>query len=74
MTVLAADAARREWHRLRQEVKAEKRAIDQHRDALKQKAAALARFEAECRARGIPLVLVAPSGVGVVHGPDCTHP
>lgn len=63
-----------DWNRLRAEVKAHKSAIDRHRKELQRSAAALATFEAECKARGIALVTVAPVGVGALHGPNRTHP
>jgi hypothetical protein len=58
MTGMATLQAQAEAERLQHAIRQHKSAIRSHREALGSAKAALDRLEAECRARGIRLVLV----------------
>lgn len=53
---------------LRAEVKRHKKTIATHRDLLRAAAAELLALEDRCKALGIAIV-IAPTGVGDIHGP-----
>lgn len=55
---------------LQEAIRCHKRAIKMHRAQLQTAASELAAIEADCRARGMALEFVHPSGAGDIHGRD----
>ena len=69
MAATSSESPTARWEDLRAAVTKHKSAIRHHRDHLGAAKAALDAFEAECRQRGIHLIVEPPaSGVGVIHG------